>query len=579
MLRQLTLQNFRCFENHSLSFQTHTVLVGKNNAGKSSIVEALQLLAAVVNRKSAAFVAPPAELGLREFRSCIRPKVSHLDLALGTIFHRYNDPPAVLTGVFERDTTVTVYVSGPETVCATVQARKNWIISTHQLRQLALPWIYVLPQVGPLQIEEYLLDDSYVAEKMFSNLSSRHFRNQLSRHPVEFVNFKRLAESTWPGLRVDPVERRVDKKGALLSLMVRDGDFVGEVGLMGHGLQMWLQTIWFVSRVPAASIIVLDEPDVYMHPDLQRKLSRSIAGRFEQSIVATHSVEVMAEADPGEILVVDRTRRRSRYANTEPGVQLLIDQIGGIHNVHLARLWSCRRFLLVEGKDLALLRRFHSLLCPGAELPIDALPSLAIGGWGGWARAVGSSLAMKNAVGEQITVYCILDRDYHTDAQVDDRLAEAKAVGVQLHIWSAKEIENFLLNPSAIHRIIANRTGTKPAPSPNSVWNEILAICETLKNTVIDGVAAEIQKSKRVDLVAANREAREHVKCVWEDVDRRVAAVPGTEVLSRLSEWAQREFHVAFGPPAVARRMTRAEVPAEVVWIVEAIERGVGFSP
>ena len=298
----------------------------------------------------------------------------------------------------------------------------------------------MLPQISPLRTEEYVKSDLYVAEHLFSDLSSRHFRNQLERLSPQFAEFKLLAENTWPGLKVEPVERRMQKKGALLWLPIRDGDFVGEIGLMGHGLQMWLQMIWFVSRVPSGSIVVLDEPDVYMHPDLQRKLFRLVSGRFPQTIVATHSVEIMAEADPSEILVVDRKRRRSRFANSEPAVQLLIDQMGGVHNVHLARLWSARKFLLVEGDDIALLRRFHAVLFPEAELSIDAIPNMSIGGWTGWPRAIGSSLALKNAVGERIVTYCLLDRDYHTDEEIEERIHEASRAGVHLHIWTQKEI-------------------------------------------------------------------------------------------------------------------------------------------
>jgi hypothetical protein len=33
---------------------------------------------------------------------------------------------------------------------------------------------------------------------------------------------------------------------------------------MGHGLQMWLQTMWFLARVGYAACAILDEPDVYM---------------------------------------------------------------------------------------------------------------------------------------------------------------------------------------------------------------------------------------------------------------------------------------------------------------------------
>jgi len=93
---------------------------------------------------------------------------------------------------------------------------------------------------------------------------------------------------------------------------------------------------WFLSRTPPDCTVVLDEPDVYMHPDLQRRLFRLTRTRFRQCIIATHSVEIMAESDPGNILIIDKKEERSRYANNEPGVQLLIDQIGGIHNVHLA---------------------------------------------------------------------------------------------------------------------------------------------------------------------------------------------------------------------------------------------------
>jgi AAA15 family ATPase/GTPase len=51
MLRTLRLRNYRCFRDHTVTFQPSTVVVGKNNAGKSTIVEALHLIAAVVNSK------------------------------------------------------------------------------------------------------------------------------------------------------------------------------------------------------------------------------------------------------------------------------------------------------------------------------------------------------------------------------------------------------------------------------------------------------------------------------------------------------------------------------------------------
>jgi hypothetical protein len=104
-----------------------------------------------------------------------------------------------------------------------------------------------------------------------------------------------------------------------------------------------------------------------------------------------------------------------------------------------------------------------------------------------------------------------------------------------------------------------------------------MAICENLKAAVIDGTAAEIQKRERIDLVGANRRARDFVGEKWSDRHIRVALVPGKEALSHLSDWAQKKYSVGFGTATVAANMTSAEVPDEIKEIIEAIEAGQDF--
>ncbi|MHB1774084.1 MAG: AAA family ATPase [Acidimicrobiales bacterium] len=124
---------------------------------------------------------------------------------------------------------------------------------------------------------------------------------------------------------------------------------------MGHGLQMWLQVMWFLAHNSDTPTIVLDEPDVYMHADLQRKLVRLLKGSGQQIMIATHSVEIMAEVDPSEVLIIDSDRARSNWAANIKGVQRVVDTIGGVHNLQLSRLATARRCLFVEGKDVAIL--------------------------------------------------------------------------------------------------------------------------------------------------------------------------------------------------------------------------------
>jgi hypothetical protein len=206
MLRTLRLQNYRCFNDHTVTFHSSTVVVGKNNAGKSTIVEALHIIASVVNRSAATFVTPPDSLELGKFRRCISPKISHLDLNIKAAFHRYGEPPAIITAIFKEGATIRAYVH-KDGVHATVQNDKGWISSSGAFLTLEIPHIHILPQVGPLQSEEAQLSDKHVGDNYYTRLASRHFRNQILRNPEQFDDFKILAESTWQGLRIEPVFR------------------------------------------------------------------------------------------------------------------------------------------------------------------------------------------------------------------------------------------------------------------------------------------------------------------------------------------------------------------------------------
>lgn len=74
---------------------------------------------------------------------------------------------------------------------------------------------------------------------------------------------------------------------------------------------MWLQVIWFLTLFRESEIIILDEPDVYMHADLQKRLIRLIKNEFPQVILTTHSIEIMSEVEPEDILIIDKEAKKS----------------------------------------------------------------------------------------------------------------------------------------------------------------------------------------------------------------------------------------------------------------------------
>ena len=397
----------------------------------------------------------------------------------------------------------------------------------------------------------------------------QHFRNQLRYADlVEYNAFKQLAEDSWPGLQILEVYMEDDR----VYMIVRDRSFSGEISMMGHGLQMWLQTMWFLVRNRDATTLVLDEPDVYMHADLQRGLLRHLRQRHEQLIVATHSVEIISEAAPEEIVIIDGGADRSAPAADLAAVQEGIDGMGGVQNLQLLRMWDARRVLLVEGNDLSILERLHATLHPQAA-PLGASPTWSIGGWGGFSYAIGSSMALRNSAGKQIRTYCLLDRDYHLDEEIAERRDQAEKRNVDLHIWSRKELENYLLVPGALARLIAERNGGV-GPTDQEIADRIDAEAEAVREDVLLAcVDAHSDRSPPGPQRARNAAsyASKRMAATYSSASDRVASCPGKSVLRATRRWAQDKWGVSMSVHAIAAELRPDEVAAELRAVLAAV--------
>lgn len=580
MIERLRLINYRCFKDHTVPLRAVTVVIGPNNAGKSTIVEALRLIALVARRVPAlSFRHAPKWTGLHSTVTGLKPSLRYEDINFDTVCHRYGSPPAKIEAKFAGGAHLSVFVHPEEGLFATVHRRGGArVASGGAASRLGIPALSVLSHVGPLlKSEDLLVDRDYVLSAVDSYLAPRHFRNQLFRLPEYVVGFKQLAESTWAGLEVRDLERQGSVGHETLSLYVRDGDFVAEVGWMGHGLQMWLQTMWFLSRCPGDAVVVLDEPDIYMHADLQHKLVSLVRTRFRQAIIATHSVEVMSDVEPESVLLVDRTKRQSQLVGSMPELQELVDTIGTLHNVQLARVMAAKKCLMVEGKDAQLLGILHERMFPNGELPLKMTPNWPIGGWGGWSLASEWARRFHQSV-DHLAIYCVLDRDYHTREDIASRLAEARSRSVYLHVWSRKEIENYLVVPEAIVRaILGDPHKAGGTPDVEIVSKAIDEISDGLRRTTFDAISDDYARHHRCGVTEANRAAREALDAKWEELEDRLAVVSGKRLVSGLSAWSQREYGVTLSSRKLAWNLAASEIPEEMAAVVSAIETGRPF--
>ena len=225
----------------------------------------------------------------------------------------------------------------------------------------AFPEMGIVPVLSPVDQTEALLTAKYVREHLDGRLASRHLRNQLwllrdSRDPDEdFDAFASYARPWLPELRLRELTTHYGDRDMELDLLYTEPGRRSEKEIVwaGDGIQVWLQLLLHVFRNRHVDVVILDEPDVFLHPDLQRRLVKLLDELPAQTIAATHSSEVLAEAPGNAVIWIDRVRRRSISAPDPATLDELEASLGTQFRLRVARALRSKlcRFRRREGHE------------------------------------------------------------------------------------------------------------------------------------------------------------------------------------------------------------------------------------
>ena len=429
--------------------------------------------------------------------------------------------------------------------------------------------VSVVPVLGPVEHKELEVIDATVARGLTTHRASRHFRNFWFKNPEGFESFAELIRSTWPGMDILPPER-VDRLSDVLVMFCKENGMLRELYWAGFGFQIWCQLLTHLVRSDAASIVVIDEPEIYLHPDVQRQLLGILRELGPDVVLATHSTEIIGEADPSEILLVDKTRRSAKRVRDVDGVQEAFDAIGSLQNVSLTNLARNRRLLYVEDtRDFSLLRRFARIagfvdLASGA-----GITPVAAEGFSSWERVSAFAREAETLLGKQLSIACIFDRDYFPDAVLRSIAARLEPFVSFVHFHEQKEIENYLLVPEVLDRAIERavrdrerRTGNA-APARSSAADLLAQITEPLRHDVSSQLLARRidRRSGPEDTSALTREALAEFEAKWVELDRRLGIVPGKRVLGVFRQLVQERYAVTLTDVRILEAMSQADIP------------------
>jgi predicted ATPase len=89
-----------------------------------------------------------------------------------------------------------------------------------------------------------------------------------------------------------------------MEMMFFEDGIPREIFWSGFGLQVWMQMVLQFMRGSENSVLVLDEPDIYLYPELQIRMIDLAARRFGQIFVATHSPTIIGLADSDDVFTI-----------------------------------------------------------------------------------------------------------------------------------------------------------------------------------------------------------------------------------------------------------------------------------
>lgn len=237
----------------------------------------------------------------------------------------------------------------------------------------------------------------------------------------------------------------------------------------GTGVGQVLAMLFVVMTMPP-SVLVIDEPNSFLHPGAAKKLLDIFRGLPHQYIISTHSAEVIAAAgDPSTIHVVRWDGEASSVQRIDgdaaEAAKFILAELGS----SLADVFSADEVIWVEGLTEELCfplllahMRIHrpGLVIRGVKNTGDFEGKKARMAWEVYSRLSGAYALVPPALAFSF------DKELRNPKEMQDLVQES---GGKVHFLGRRTFENFLLHPSALSAALADM-GYSKSPDDVAGW-------------------------------------------------------------------------------------------------------------
>ncbi len=467
MIKCVTLKNLKSIKDETYHFTDFDLLVGMNNCGKSTILQALAIWQYCVDEfrrskrkgsKGIQIVLPNfTALPLPEFNLLWTDKVSRyyprpkqVELIYIEVIVKWNTSKGE-----EEELGLLLWYQSPQTMYA--RPKGGWQEFNELDKNKKLPRLVYVPPFSGLEPLEEWRDDSILRKEVGKAQPGSVLRNLLYRVVDKSITDNKESKSDWQeikeiierlfSVKIEPpkYEKGVDTQ---ITCNYKHGMKEFDIIAGGSGFHQMLTILAFMYGYAEVTTILFDEPDAHMHVNLQREMLDFLKTRSRkeerniQFIIATHAEELIKRVNPTSIISILKTKPERVESTPE-----IITALSEISNLEVTQIKDSPFILYVEGEsDQRILSAWANVL--GKK---EVLNKFFIRPMGGGTKRQMKDWANRHFDGLQQIIagvkrLMLFDLDESTDAfhpEPDNKT---------LHEWQRKNIENYLLVENAWHR-------------------------------------------------------------------------------------------------------------------------------
>jgi predicted ATP-dependent endonuclease of OLD family len=574
MITSIHFKNFKALDDFTIHLKDFNILTGPNNSGKSTILDGLRVLQGAYRYASRYNPELLMDLpfDIKDSWGYTIPQAS-IPIILENIQTDFNkEEPSLIKYKFTYGQSLTLCFHPEYPTYLLIDTQKETPRNRREFSDEFPVNISIIPTLGPFEIEEETVDPDYVKRWYGSRRSPRMFRNYWFYNREYFEEFKEKVEKTWPGTSISIPERKTDFSKELMMFCYEDR-MAREICWSGFGFQIWLQLLTHIVYSREADLIVVDEPEIYLHPDLQHKILGILRETNSRIILATHSVEIINSVEPSDVLLIDKKNKIARRISDLEGLQNISNLLGSSQNIQLSRLARGKKILFVEGEDLRLLWRLAKACNYEDIFRSGVLTVIPIEGFTQNDRIIHTNWAFTQILGEEIKISALLDRDYRTAEEINEVLEKLTKQVALAHILAKKEIENYFIIPAAILKTIEQRLKERENHSDinQTIEIDIMGMLEDITDLHKTDTYSQLLSHRVKPIHKAEKDVStiisnflKEFEANWTILNYRINAICGKAFFSTLNEYLQKTFKISITYAQISLNIKESDIDEDL---------------